>query len=189
MSECSRVVGGGLTITYLRSQLCPRPWSRGWALFDSSTASPKFLGGKYIDFKRVTVLFSLGHCLSSRLFSLGQCLSKHKITRYARNLGGHGTLDPPGYAYVVWCSSDTSCKASSKRTAGAAARRDGIHALTCGDGEVVEESGSGLVVIGRQKMHSLQLAVLRYCRHLCLQKATSAIYLFVVQANDVSFLC
>ena len=37
-----------------------------------------YWGGKSFDIKRATV------------FPLGYCLSKHKMTRYARNLGGHG---------------------------------------------------------------------------------------------------
>ena len=38
------------------------------------------------DFRRATV------------FCLGYRISKHKMTRYAKNLG-HGPLAPPGYAY------------------------------------------------------------------------------------------
>jgi len=47
----------------------------------SSVASPKFWG-ECFDCQRGTVLF------------LEHCLSKHKTTRYARNLRGHGPLGP-----------------------------------------------------------------------------------------------
>jgi len=60
----------------------------------SGVASPKFWGdkkfffwGKMFDFSRMTV------------FCFGYRLSKHKMTRYSKNLGGHGPLGPPGYAY------------------------------------------------------------------------------------------
>jgi len=42
---------------------------------------------KYFDFKWATV------------FCFGHRFTKHKTTRYARNLWGHGPLGPPGYAY------------------------------------------------------------------------------------------
>jgi len=41
------------------------------------------------DFRRVTVGIRLGYRLSN-----------NKITRYAKHLGKHGPLGPPGYAYV-----------------------------------------------------------------------------------------
>jgi len=47
-------------------------------------------------FKRTTV------------FCLGHRLSKHKITKYARHLGGYGSLGPPGYAYDSMQFSDLS---------------------------------------------------------------------------------
>ena len=47
-----------------------------------------FWGAKYFDFKRATA------------FCSGHSLSKHKMTRYARNLVGHGAFGPPGLAYV-----------------------------------------------------------------------------------------
>jgi len=54
----------------------------------SSVAKPIFFGGvKYFDFKRATV------------FCSGPCLSKHKMTRWARNFGGHSFLGLPVYAY------------------------------------------------------------------------------------------
>ena len=49
----------------------------------SSAANPNFFrGAKYFDFKRATV------------FCSGHCLSKHKMTRYAKNLGGIASLAP-----------------------------------------------------------------------------------------------
>ena len=53
----------------------------------SSVAKPNFFGeAKYFEFKRETALCS------------GHCLSKHKMTRYASSLRGHGFLGPPVYA-------------------------------------------------------------------------------------------
>ena len=48
----------------------------------SGVASPKFLGAKM--FRRATV------------FCLGRRFSKHKMTRYAKNVGG---MPPLGYSY------------------------------------------------------------------------------------------
>ena len=54
----------------------------GWDLTPTSgVASPKlFLRGKS-DFRRATV------------FCVGCCFSRHKMTRYAKTLGGHGPLE------------------------------------------------------------------------------------------------
>jgi len=57
-------------------------------------SQPKFLGrggqkiggSKMFDLRQIT------------LFCLRYRLSKHKITIYAKNLGGHGLVDPPDYA-------------------------------------------------------------------------------------------
>jgi len=47
------------------------------------------MGGGDFDFRRATV------------FCLGHRLPKHKITRYAKNLRGHGPLALPGYVYEL----------------------------------------------------------------------------------------
>ena len=69
------------------------PWSWKTSITPSGVASPKIFEGakkfgvtKIFDFRRATAV-----CLGYRL-------SKHKTTRYAKNLRGHGT---PGYVYMI----------------------------------------------------------------------------------------
>jgi len=59
-----------------------------WTYSASGVASPKFWGPKLLTLRRSTV------------FCLWHCFSKHKITRYAKCLGGHGPLAPLGCAYL-----------------------------------------------------------------------------------------
>jgi len=47
-------------------------------------------GAKNFDFRRATICF------------LRHRLSEHKMTRYAKNLGGWPSWTP-GYAYASWC--------------------------------------------------------------------------------------
>jgi len=57
--------------------------------YTSGVASPKILGGKMPDFRRIT------------LFCLEKRLSKHKMAIFSKNSEGHGPFFPPGYAYVL----------------------------------------------------------------------------------------
>jgi len=50
-------------------------------VYTSDVTSPKFLGSKSFGFKRA-------------IFCLGHRLAKHKMTRYARNLGCHEPFVP-----------------------------------------------------------------------------------------------
>jgi len=50
----------------------------------------KLGGAKIFDFRRTIIV-----CFGYRLL-------KHKMTRYAKNLGGHGSLGRPGYAYALF---------------------------------------------------------------------------------------
>jgi len=53
-----------------------------YAASGSGVASPKFLGSKSLTLRE------------QRYNCLGRRFSKHKMTRYAKNLGGHGLLTP-----------------------------------------------------------------------------------------------
>ena len=71
--------------SYLRNSVC----------LISSVANPKlFWGGKKWG----------GECLTlgeQQYFCLGRRFSKHKMTKCAKNFGGHGPLGPSGYAYML----------------------------------------------------------------------------------------
>ena len=56
-------------------------------IYYSAVTSLKFLGAKMLNFRQIT------------LFCLGYHLSKHKMTIYAKNLGGMAPRTTPGYAY------------------------------------------------------------------------------------------